>query len=128
MGGPLRIVCSVVAISLACSCQGASEFLRDPAGDDRVFAGDPAAFLGKEVILQFRWGAPEAYGAAIPCVILEVVPDAVIVKGLHTTEGSFPDLYSKLQRIGRLEPIAGHPDVFRVRRDHINTIFEPKLR
>jgi len=126
-GHRLRIICSVVAISLACSCRGAGEFLRDPAGDDRVFAGDPAVFLGKEVILQFRWGDREAYGAAIRCIILEGLPDAVIVKGLRSTEGSYPDLYSKLRRVARLQPIAGRPDVFRVRRDHINTIFEPRL-
>lgn len=113
----------LLAFSLV-SCQGFREFLRDPAGDDRTFTGDPTAFVGKEVIVQFRWGEPEMYGAAIRCTILSVDPDVLVVRGAETTKGSYPTLYSKLEELGKLSAVEEEADVFRVRRDDINKIFE----
>ena len=112
----------LMAFSLV-SCQGFREFLRDPAGDDSTFTGDPTAFVGKEVIVQFRWGDPEMYGTAIRCTILGVDRDVLVVRGSETTKGSYPALYSKLERLGRLSAVEGEADVFRIRRDDITKIF-----
>lgn len=118
------LLAGVLALTLVC-CQGSRDFLRDPAGDDRVFKGDPTAFVGKEVILQFRWGDPKMYGQAIPCTILGVESDALVVRGLAMTKGSYPLTYSKLEELGKLSAVEGEPGVFRVRRNDISRIFEP---
>jgi hypothetical protein len=119
------VVISVLALILVCGCQQFRQFMRDPAGDNHVFTGDPTVFVGKEVILQFRWGDPEMYGSAIRCLLLRVEPDALVVRGLKMTEGSYPLLYAKLERLGKLSPVGDTTDVFRVRRGDINTLFEP---
>jgi len=118
------LLTGVLAVTLVC-CQGFRDVLRDPAGDDRVFEGDPTAFVGKEVILQFRWGDPAMYGQAIPCIILKVESETLVVRALSLTEGSYPLTYSRLEQLGQLSRVEGESDVFRVRRNEICRIFEP---
>jgi hypothetical protein len=50
LGSKGAIALALVAL-LSCSCDGIVNFLRDPAGDDQVFAGNLKAFVGKEVVV-----------------------------------------------------------------------------
>jgi hypothetical protein len=119
-----KLVAAALVLCLLSGCHGVLEFLGDPAGDDHIFPGDPNLFLGKEVIVQFRWGAPEMYGAAIPCVITRVEPGMLHVRALDMTKGSYPPLYAKLQRLGKLMPVEGEAEMFRIRRGDVSQIFE----
>jgi hypothetical protein len=123
-GMPRLLIAAVFAVCLVSGCQGVRNFLRDPAGDDRIFAGDPNLFLGKEVIVQFRWGDPGMYGAAITCVIVGVEAKEIVVRGLYMDTPADRMRYPKLLRLGKLLPVEGQPDVFRIRRDDICRIFE----
>jgi len=114
----------VVAFFLLWGCQGVREFVRDPAGDDRIFTGDAGAFVNKEVIVQFRWGDPRVYDEAIPCVVLDVEENAILVRALHMHSTGYERSYSKLQELGKLHPVEGQAKVFRIRRDDIARIFE----
>jgi len=81
-------------------------------------------FVGKEVVIKFRWGDRVVYGATMSCIVLGVEQDAVIVRGLQMDAPGNLDMYPKLERHGRMLPVEGEPDVFRIPRDQINTIFE----
>jgi hypothetical protein len=118
-----NLIAWAVALCLLSSCQGTRSFLRDPGGDDRIFAGDPRVFVGKEVIVQFRWGDRRLYGQAIPCLVLGVDDDAIVVRRLHSDTLRM-DQYSKLRQLDKLFPVEGQPDVFRIRRTDISRIFE----
>lgn len=116
-----------VALCLICGCQEVRDFLRDPGGDDRIFTGDPNAFLGKEVIVQFRWGDRRVYGQAITCVVLGVEENEIIIRALHMHIPGNELRYSKLLRFGKLLPVKGQSEVFRIRRDDISRIFESAM-
>ena len=124
VGMPRLLILAAFLLSLVSGCQSVRNFLRDPAGDDRIFAGDPRVFLGKEVIVQFRWGDPRLYGAAITCEILEVEPDHIVVRGLYMDTPASQARYPKLLALRKVFPVEGQPNVFRIQRADIARIFE----
>ena len=115
----------VAASALLSSCRSVRSFLRDPAGDDRIFTGDPNAFVGKEVIVQFRWGDPRMYGQALRCVVTRVEQAEIVVRGLLVDDPNYQRVYQKLLNLGKLTPVEDQAHVFRIRRDDIARIFEP---
>lgn len=124
MGMARLVISAAFLLSLTAGCQSVRNFLRDPAGDDRIFAEDTSVFLGKEVIVQFRWGDPQMYGAAITCEILDVETEHIVVRGLYLDTPAGQARYPKLLALRKLLPVEGQPNVFRIQRTDIARIFE----
>ena len=122
---PRVLIGALLALCFTSACPAVREYLRDP--EDRIFAGDPGAFLGKKVIVKFRWGDRRMYGEAIFCILLGVEEDHIIVRGLHLDNPAIQADYVKLHELGKLLPVEGQPGVFRIHRTDINLIFEPRV-
>jgi len=128
---PRVVIAVLLALCLTSGCQFVWDVVRharhaDP--DTWIFAGDPRAFLDKEVIIQFReTGDPRMYKQFINCILLGVEQDHIIVRGLRMDDPVGKAQYVRLLELGKLILVEGQPGVFRIHRNDINHIFEFKL-
>lgn len=106
---------------------GGCRRISNMVSDSTAYEGDPSAFIGKKVIINLRGGAWAPYGQPLPCVILRVEDEAIVVHALHATRGSYPQLYSRLVELQKVSRVPQEEDVFLVRRAEINRIWELTL-